>query len=106
MWAQNEHDYADSFDKPSMTILDLGPSPYRLPSSQMRKTLTCYVYPSFMVKQYDEGQKGAEWLSILRFKPGNRPACSLSHLGGEKVNSMAGMERILQRCEGAVCVCF
>jgi hypothetical protein len=57
MWAQNEHDYADSFDKPSMTILDLGPSPYLLPSSQMRKTLTCYVYPSFMVKQYDEGRR-------------------------------------------------
>jgi hypothetical protein len=85
MLARDEHDYVDTFDKPVTTVLDLGPSPYYRPSSQMRKTLTCYIYPSFMVKQYDERQKGAEWLSILRFKPSNPPACSLTHLGGEKV---------------------
>jgi hypothetical protein len=83
--AQTVHDDIGPFDKPSTTVLDLGPSPYYHPAQHMRKKLTCYTFASFMIKEYDEGQKGAEWLSVLRFEPRNRPACSLPHLKGEKV---------------------
>jgi hypothetical protein len=85
MCAQAAHDDVDRFDKPSKMTRDFGPSPYYAATYHVRKKLTCYIYPSFMVKEYDEGQKGAEWLSILRFDPGSRPACSLAHLKGEKV---------------------
>jgi hypothetical protein len=77
-------DFGD-FDKPEMTFLDFGPSPYYRAISNIRKTLTCYSYPNFMIKKYDEGQKGAEWLSITRFEPANPPACSLLRLSGEQV---------------------
>jgi hypothetical protein len=73
------------FDKPLTKVRDLGLSPYYQPSQHMRKKLTCYQYPTFMVKEYDEGQKGAEWLSIISFQQSKRPACSLSHVRGEKV---------------------
>lgn len=85
MCAQLRQDSLPPFDKPVKKVLDLGPSPYYLPSQNMRKKLNCYIYRTFMVKEYDEGQKGAEWLSILPFQAGGRPACSLSHLSGEKV---------------------
>jgi hypothetical protein len=77
-------DFGD-FDRPEMTVVDFGPSPYYRANSNIRKKLTCYSYPSFMIKEYDEGQKGAEWLSITRFGSENRPECSLSRLSGEQV---------------------
>lgn len=72
-------------DEPLNTkILDLGPSPY-YPGRDRPITLSCYFYPSIVVKEYDAGQKGAEWLSFLRFDGGKTPSCNESHAPGEKV---------------------
>ena len=55
----------NGFDDPVVKkTVDYGPSPYYPPARNKRKTLTCYYYSAFTVKEYDEGQKGAEWLSI------------------------------------------
>lgn len=73
----------EGFDKPiKTTIVDFGPSPYYRPTQHVRKKLTCYYYPSFAVKQYDEGQKGAEWLSVVR---SGHAACTLKHRKDERV---------------------
>jgi hypothetical protein len=73
----------EGFDKPvKKTVVDLGPSPYYRPTQHVRKKLTCYYYSAFAVKQYDEGQKGAEWLSIV---PLAHAGCTLMHSEGEKV---------------------
>jgi hypothetical protein len=73
---------ADSFDAPlKKKVVDFGQSPY----SKVRIKLSCYFYSSFMVKEYDEGQKGAEWLAIVPIKQGAAPACARSHEFGERV---------------------
>jgi len=64
--------------------VDFGPSPY-YPAGNIRNTLSCYFYPTFMVKEYDEGQKGAEWLAILPIEKGAAPECTQSHVQGEWV---------------------
>ncbi|HTS35068.1 MAG TPA: hypothetical protein VMH04_05310 [Candidatus Solibacter sp.] len=38
-----------------------------------------------MVKQYDINQKGAEWFSFIRLAANAHPACTRSHVAGEKV---------------------
>jgi hypothetical protein len=76
------------FDKPlKKTVLDLGPSPFYPPSRNIRKTLTCYNYSTFAVKEYDEGQKGAEWLSIVHSA---EAPCTLSHGERESVLTWHG----------------
>ena len=76
-------DVNEGFDKPpKTTVVDFGPSPYYRPTQHVRKKLTCYYYPSFAVKQYDEGQKGAEWLSVVRSA---HTACTLRHRKDERV---------------------
>lgn len=73
----------EGFDKPvKETVVDLGPSPYYRPTQHVRKKLTCYYYSTFTVKQYDEGQKGAEWLSIV---PLAHAGCTRAHSEGENV---------------------
>src|SRR5438445_10243352 len=73
----------DGFDKPAKTTeVDLGPSPYSIPAGRVRKKLTCFYYSTFTVKEYDEGQKGAEWLSIV---PSAQARCRKTHSEGEKV---------------------
>ncbi|HKT89111.1 MAG TPA: hypothetical protein VJQ59_11770 [Candidatus Sulfotelmatobacter sp.] len=73
----------EGFDTPAKKIvIDLGPSPYYKPTQHVRKELACYYYSTFTVKQYDEGQKGAEWLSIV---PLSHAACTLTHSKGENV---------------------
>jgi len=76
-----------TFDKPlQKKVVDLGPSPSNPPGEQhIRIKLSCYSFPHFTVKQYDSGQKGAEWLSIAPRGHGSQPACSESHGPGEKV---------------------
>ena len=37
------------------------------------------------MKEYDEGQKGAQWLSIVPITKRNKPACNRSHETAEKV---------------------
>ncbi|ABF41423.1 hypothetical protein Acid345_2422 [Candidatus Koribacter versatilis Ellin345] len=71
------------FDKPLKTaVVDLGPSPYYKPSRKVRKKLSCFYYSKFAVKEYDEGQKGAEWLSIVS---SSSAPCALAHRADEKV---------------------
>ena len=73
----------EGFDKPlKKSVIDFGPSPYYRPTQHVRKKLTCYYYSTFTVKQYDEGQKGAEWLSIV---PLGHAACARTHGEGENV---------------------
>jgi hypothetical protein len=38
-----------------------------------------------MVKEYDEGEKGAEWVAIALIEKGKTPQCSKSHEPGEWV---------------------
>jgi hypothetical protein len=76
---------ADSFDVPlKKTVVDFGPSPY-YPGGNLRSKLSCYFYSTFMVKEYNEEQKGAEWLSIVPVEAPTTPACIPSHPAGEKV---------------------
>ena len=73
----------EGFDKPvKKTVVDFGPSPYYRPSQHVRKKLTCYYYSTFIVKQYDEGQKGAEWLSVV---PLAHAGCTRTHSQGENI---------------------
>jgi hypothetical protein len=73
----------EGFDTPIRKIVvDFGPSPYYRPAQHVRNTLTCFHYSTFTVKQYDEGQKGAEWLSIV---PSGDAACTRTHKEGEDV---------------------
>jgi hypothetical protein len=84
LYAQTDHANVDEgFDAPVKKIaVDLGPSPYYRPTQHVRKKLSCYYYPTFTVKQYDEGQKGAEWLSIV---PSSHAACTRTHGKGENI---------------------
>ena len=84
LYAQTDRASLDEgFDAPvKKTVVDLGPSPYYRPAQHVRKTLACYYYSTFTVKQYDEGQKGAEWLSIV---PSSHAACTRTHSNGENV---------------------
>jgi len=76
---------ADYFDAPmKKKVVDFGPSPY-YSGGKVRITLSCFFYATFMVKQYDEGQKGAEWLAIAPSKKGPGASCTRSHAVGEKV---------------------
>jgi hypothetical protein len=73
----------EGFDRPlQKSVVDLGASPYYKPSQHVRKTLTCYYYSALTVKEYDEGQKGAEWLSVV---PSAHAACTRTHRLDEKV---------------------
>jgi hypothetical protein len=73
---------ADSFDVPIRILaIDLGRSPYT-PDDNIRNTLSCFYFPGLLIKQYDQGQVGSEWLAIHRFR-GKPPECSMSHEPGE-----------------------
>jgi hypothetical protein len=77
---------SDSFDVPLKTeVVDNGPSPYYEAQQNVRNKLSCYFYATFMVKQYDEGQKGSEWLAIAPVEGHAVPPCVLAHRSGEKV---------------------
>jgi len=76
---------ADSFDVPlKKTVVHLGQSPY-YHGGNVRVKLSCYFYSTFMVKEYDEGQKGAEWLSIVSVDARTASTCTQSHAVAEKV---------------------
>ena len=82
--AQTDHaNFNEGFNRPlKKTVVDFGPSPFYPVSRHIRKKLTCYSYATFTVKEYDEGQKGAEWLSIV---PTSRTACTQTHTKLERV---------------------
>lgn len=73
------------FDAPAKTkVVDLGPSAYHPGTQRVRNKLSCYWYPTVMVREYDEGQKGAEWLSFVAIKAHEQPECTPSHMPDEK----------------------
>ncbi len=49
--------HVGSFDPPlKRKVVDFGPSPYYPnPKTAPRVKLSCFYYPTFMVKEYDEG---------------------------------------------------
>lgn len=75
LYAQVDSANADEgFDKPlKKTVVDFGPSPFYKASQHVRNKLTCHYYPTFTVKEYDQGEKGADWLSIV---PSAQTACT------------------------------
>lgn len=76
---------AASFDAPlKKQVVDLGPSPY-YPAGHVRIRLSCYFYAGFMVKQYDAGEKGSEWLAILLMEKGATVNCTRAHASGERI---------------------
>ena len=74
------------FDTPIRTsIVDLGPSPYYPGLKPPHIRLSCFVFSQFVVKEYDEGQKGAEWLAIVPLTTQDHGQCAQSHVAGERV---------------------
>src|SRR5215472_9635441 len=74
--------WAASFDKPLATkTVDLGPSKY---SSGARAQVKCYYFPGFMVKEVDEGEKGAARLAIVPHT-GLIPKCTQAKSKSEMV---------------------
>ncbi len=66
-------------------VVELGPSPSPASSQHEGIKLSCYYFPKFMVKEYDAGEVGAEWLSIAPVGQGAPPKCTRSHLDGERL---------------------
>jgi hypothetical protein len=82
---------ADSFDVPEKKmIVDLGPvgSPYS-PGGNTHRKLTCYFYPTFAVREYDVGQKGAE-LAIVPNEPVTDSDCTWSRRTRAKLVDWTG----------------
>ncbi len=75
-----------SFDTPlKKKVVDFGPSPYYpSPKTAPHIKLSCFYFPTFMVNEYDEGQKGATWLRIVPISNGSMLSCTRSHHPDEK----------------------
>lgn len=74
---------ADSFDVPlKKKVVNFGPSPY---VRGYRNRLSCYFYRTFVVMEYDEGQKGAEWQAIVPIQNGIVPACIEPNKEGRRI---------------------
>jgi hypothetical protein len=92
-WSQTKSDW---FDVPTeKKTVDFGPS-WEKPSDsspawqwkayrRAHNTLTCYWFPTIMVKQYDISEKGAAWISFMRLDANAHPECTRVHSSGEKV---------------------
>lgn len=82
---------AASFDKPQFTkTVDLGRSPSNPPGRPgpgVRAKVSCYFFPSFMVKQVDMGEKGAERLAIVPGKIKDHTCSRLRDQGEKEINS-------------------
>ena len=79
---------AGTFDTPlKKQTVDFGLSSSNPPGgTNFRVRLHCFWYPTLMIKEYDdEGEKGAQWLSILKTASAPAPPCSRSHVAGERV---------------------
>ena len=79
-------DFGPSWEKPSDTAPAWQWNAYR----GARNKLSCYWFPSVMVKEYDISQKGAAWISFIRVAASERPECTRSHVPGEKVLANGG----------------
>ena len=74
---------ADSFDKPlAKKTVDLGPS---RSTPKTHAKVTCYFFASFMVKEVNLGEKGADRLSIVPIAKGASSACTRLRGKSEKV---------------------
>lgn len=81
---------ADSFDKPHQKkVVDAGPASFSPPGWDIRAKVSCYFYPRFMVKEFDEGAKGDE-ISIVPAEKGAAPACTRERALGEWVAVESG----------------
>lgn len=69
------------FDPPLDTQKRIAPATKSAPKA----TVTCSIYPHFIVKQVDEGEVGAAQLSILGGDAAHKPSCQRANLPGEKV---------------------
>ncbi len=72
------------YDKP-LKVVRL-PLPHDPDNPQAKAELTCSYYKTFMVKQIDLGEEGAEQLSIIPIS-GAQPACARANIASEKVIS-------------------
>ena len=86
---------AGSFDEPlEKKVVDRGPDPRHHdepgdpPSPHMK--LSCYFFPTFMVKEHDSGEKGTDWLSIAPLRPGDARVCEPTHGPGEQMLESSG----------------
>ena len=77
---------AESFDKPlRKTVVNLGRSPYLMPTNPARIQLSCFYYPDLMVKELNNpGLKGVRWVTITTVIDGDAPACRLAHASTER----------------------
>lgn len=75
----------ESFDKPLReTVVDLGQSSYLGPAPNSRILLSCFYYPTFMVKQLnDPGVKGTLWVTTTAILNRQVPSCRRSHSAAE-----------------------
>jgi len=74
---------ADSFDRPrTKKTLGLGPSPAGF---GRHGKVNCYFYPTFMVKEVDLGEKGADKLAIVPVRHGIVPPCTRARSKAEMV---------------------
>jgi hypothetical protein len=81
---------AHSFDAPlKKTVIDFGLSPHNPPGgTNMRVELYCFLYPNFVVKQYeDQGEKALEWISLVPVRNKKTPPCTRAHVSGEIIIS-------------------
>ncbi len=80
--------FADSFDEPlKKKVVDFGLSGNNPPGgNSMRVKLSCFFYPNFLVKEYNnEGKKGAQWVAIVPIQAGAVPTCARTHVSGERI---------------------
>ncbi|HYA41036.1 MAG TPA: hypothetical protein VEF34_07015 [Syntrophobacteraceae bacterium] len=79
------------YDKPvGVKHVNLKPDPL---NPQVKRNVSCFTYPEFVVKQVDYGEVGAERLSILPASPGAAPPCRQAKERNEYVipgNSWSG----------------
>jgi hypothetical protein len=80
---------AEGFDKPVReSHVDLGSSPDQLDFPNLHRHLSCYYFAHFMVKQFDDDvNKGALWVSVIRFHHGHPAPCKRTHSQAEMIIS-------------------
>ncbi|SEG65465.1 hypothetical protein SAMN05421819_4039 [Bryocella elongata] len=83
---------AEGFDKPvRKVVLDLGPSPNQPDYPNLHVRVSCYYYPTFMVKEWDDdGNKGSMRVSVLHVSSEHAPACARALRREEKVVAAEG----------------
>jgi hypothetical protein len=75
--------WAGSFDQPvAKKTVDLGPSKS---SPGSRAKVTCYFFSSFMVKEVDMGEKGADRLAVVPITRSKTHTCTRLRDPGERV---------------------